>query len=84
MWLQHVSMIKTGAEVTESDLSHILSELFKARDLNSAECLDPSGSMLERFNFFKCEDELQKMLAYSYRVHGQLKYAQYVEDGKMI
>lgn len=84
MWLQHVSLIETGGALTESGLSDILSELFKARDLNSAEDLDPSGSMLERFNLFKGEGDLPKLLAHSFKVQGQLKYAQSVEDGKTL
>lgn len=82
MWVKHVSLIKMGERFTESGLSDILSKLFKARDLNSAEYLDSSDSMLERFNIFEGNDDLQTLLAYSYKVHGQLKYAQYVEDGK--
>lgn len=84
MWLNHVSLIKIGEALTESGLNDILSKLFKARDLNSADDLDPSDSMLQRFNLFNGEDDLQKLLGYSYKVHGQLKYAQYVEDGKIL
>ncbi|KAK2605587.1 hypothetical protein N8I77_008413 [Diaporthe amygdali] len=80
MWLQHVSVIKTGLSLAESGLNEILSKLFKARDGNSAEKLNPPGLMLERFNLFRDVGDLQKMLAYSYKIQGQLKYGQFVED----
>lgn len=84
MWLQHVSIIENGARLAESGLEDVLSKLFETRDLNSSEKLSPSHSMLQRFNVFSNEGDLQKMLAHSYMVQGQLQYGQSVEEGKML
>lgn len=84
MWLQHVSIIENGAGLAESGLQDILSKLFETRDLNSTEKLNPPDSILQRFNVFKNEGDLQKMLAHSYGVQGRLQYGQSVEEGKML
>lgn len=84
MWLQHVSMVKNGAVLAESGLEDILSKLFEAKALHTTEKLNPPDSILQTFKVFRNDQDLQRMLAYSYKVQGQLKYGHSVEEGKVL
>lgn len=82
MWLEHIYIIEKGVEVSGSGLKDILCKLFELRDLSSAETLNPPKSMLNKFSMFTDGGDLPKLLALSYKVQGQLRHDQSVENGR--
>ncbi|KAK7978462.1 NACHT domain protein [Apiospora saccharicola] len=84
MWLQHISLVEYSEAFEESGLTDILSQLLETRDLNALETLDPAVSMLERFETFSGDGELQSGLAHSYWVQGRLSHGESVDDDDVV